>query len=108
MQVRRGFVHMQMRGEYPKLWIALPKPGVVFFERSFCLPADLGIRTGIFPVADLDDDLVERLFLFFVDDMLRVVRYDAVAPFLLFVVFYTTKKSPNSCDSTSLQNNGYR
>lgn len=86
MQVRCEFVHMQMRREYPKLWIALLKPGVVFFERFFCLPADLGIRLGILPVADLDDNLVELLSLFSVDDVLIVVRYDAIAPFLLFVI----------------------
>ena len=86
VQVRRGFIHMQMCGENAKLRIALLKSDVVFLERCFRLYADLGIRAGILPVADLNDDLMERFFLFSVDDVLVVIRDDTVTPFLLCVV----------------------
>ena len=75
-----------MCGEYPELRIALLKSGVVFFECFFRLSADLGIRAGVLPVADLDDNFVKRLLLLSVDDMLVVIRDNAVAPFLLFVI----------------------
>ena len=77
---------MEMRRKHPEVWIALLKASIVLVQYR---PSQLRILAGgahIFPVSDLQDDLVERLLLIAGTDFFIVVWNAPVCTGLLLVV----------------------
>ena len=86
MKMRRGFIHVQMRGEHAKRWVALLEGLHVFVEH---LPGKLtvfGCGVHIVFVADLDDEFFKQLFLLSCADFLVVIVSHAIPAGLLLVV----------------------
>lgn len=79
---------MKVRREHSQIWIAFLEALIVFVEDC---PRKLGVLSycrHIFHVADLEDDLVEQLFLLSRLDMLVVIGNLSVLAFLFIVVLF--------------------
>ena len=86
MKMRRGFIHVQMRGEHAQRRVALLERLHVLVEH---LPGKLsvfGCSAHIVLVADLDDEFFKQLFLFTRADFLVVIVNHAIPAGLLLVV----------------------
>ena len=86
MKMRRGFIHVQMRGEHAQRRVALLERLHVLVEHLPGELAVLGCGVHVVFVADLDDEFFEQLFLLARADFLIVIVDDAIFAGLLFVV----------------------
>ena len=86
MQVRRGLIHVEKCPEYPQGRIPFLEALHILVQQFLCQCAVLGQDAHIIFVADLDDQLMERLFLLACPQMLVVVGNTAVFALLLGVV----------------------
>ena len=86
VDVWRGLVHMEVRREHPEVRIALLKAPIVLVQYSSCKFCIFTGGAHIFPVSDLQDDLVKGLLLIAGTDFFIVVWNAPVCTGLLLVV----------------------
>ena len=86
MKMRRGFIHVQMRGENAERWVALLERLHVFVEHLPGKLTVLGCGVHVVLVADLDDEFFKQLFLLARADFLVVIVDHAIYACLLLVV----------------------
>ena len=77
---------MQVSGEDVQVWIALPEALVVFIQRCLGLFPDLGFRTGVVLVSNLQDQLMKGLLLLSGSDLFIIIIDPPVRPCLLGVI----------------------
>lgn len=88
VDVRRCLVHMEMCREYPEVRVSLLKSSIIFIQHSSCQLRILAGGAHIFFVPDLQNDLVEWLFLIAGTNLLIVVWNTPVCTGLLLVVAF--------------------
>ena len=81
-----ALIHVQVSGENVQVGVSFPEALVVFVQRRLCLFPDLRARSCIIPIADLNDQLVEGLFLFAGSDFFIVILDPSVRACLFGVV----------------------
>ena len=86
VQMGRGFVHVEESPEHPQCRVPLLEALHILVQQFLCQCAILGQDTHIIFVADLDDQLMEKLFLLACPQVLIVVVDTAVLALLLGVV----------------------
>ena len=86
VQMGRGFVHVEERSEHPQCRVPLLEPLHILVQQLFCQCAILGQDTHIILIANLDDQLMEELFLFACPQVLIVIGDTAILAFLLGIV----------------------
>ena len=88
MQVRRGFVHVQMSREYIKVWIPLLKPFHILVKNFLRKLSVFGFRSHVVFITYLKYNLAKRLFLLTCSDFLVVVANHSVLACLFGVIFF--------------------
>ena len=86
MKMRRGFIHVQMRGEHAERRVTLLERLHVFVEHLPGKLSVLGRSAHIVLVADLDDEFFKQLFLLARADFHVVIVNHAILAGLLLVV----------------------
>ena len=86
VQMGRSFVHVEESPEHPQCRIPLLEALHILVQQFLCQCAILGQDTHIIFVADLDDQLMEELFLLACPQVLIVVVDTAVFALLLGIV----------------------
>ena len=81
-----AFVHVEERSEHPQCLVTFLEALHILVQQFLCQCAVLGQDTHIIFVADLDDQLMEELFLLACPQVLIVVVDTAVLALLLGVV----------------------
>ena len=86
VDMRRRFVHMDVRGVHPQIRVAFLKSAVVFVQHLLRQLTVFRSGAHIVHIAYLHYDLMKQLFLVTCPDLLIVIGDDAVLSFLLGVV----------------------